>query len=152
MPAVSVIIPVYNVEAYVDRCLKSVTGQSFSDIEIIIINDGSTDGSGERCLEWAKQDDRIVYVSKKNEGAGPARNLGIQMAQSEFVAFCDSDDWYDDQYVEVMFAKQKETDADIVACGRYRYDGNLNEVVRHDNPIGRRRANRAVDTLAVEAC
>ena len=128
MADVSVIIPVYNVEDYIDRCLKSVTSQTFSNIEIIIVNDGSTDGSGEKCLDWAKRDDRIIYASKKNEGLGPTRNLGIQMASAEFVAFCDSDDWYDERYIELMLAKQGETEADIVICGRNEYDACLNQV------------------------
>lgn len=129
MPTVSVIIPVFNVEEYVDRCISSVTRQSFTDIEIIIINDGSTDDSGGKCLEWLKHDNRIIYVCKKNEGAGPARNLGIQMASSEYVAFCDPDDWYDIHFLEMMLAKQKETSADIVICGWHDYDGDLGKVV-----------------------
>ena len=125
MAEVSVIIPVYNVEEYVDKCLASVVNQSFSDIEIIVVNDGSTDGSGDKCLEWAKRDERIVYVSKKNEGAGLARNLGIQIASSEFLAFCDPDDWYDERFIEIMLAKQQDTDADIVTCScSYTHDGN----------------------------
>ena len=129
MAKISVIIPVYNVADYVDRCLRSVTGQTFPDIEIIVINDGSTDDSGARCLEWAKRDTRIVYVSKKNEGAGPARNLGIKMATADFVAFCDPDDWYDEMFVEKMLAKQLETGADMVVCGWHRYDGYQERVV-----------------------
>lgn len=129
MPRVSIIIPVYNVEPYIDQCLESVTGQTYEDIEIIIINDGSTDGSPAKCEEWAAKDSRIVYVSQENQGAGPARNRGIRMAKADFVAFCDPDDWYDLRYIEVMIAKQEETDADIVICGYYNYDEELSKIV-----------------------
>ena len=128
VPKVSVIIPVYNVEKYVDKCLHSIVNQTFSDIEIIVINDGSTDGSGVKCLEWATRDERIIYVSKKNEGAGPARNLGIQMASAEFVAFCDPDDWYNERYIELMLKEQRKTDADVVVCGYHKYDEELGKV------------------------
>jgi len=129
MADVSIIIPVYNVEDYIDRCLKSVVNQTFSDIEIIVINDGSTDGSGERCLKWAKRDKRVRYVYKDNEGAGPARNLGIRMATADFVAFCDPDDWYDERYIEVMRKKQQETNADIVICKYcYWHNDGLNQL------------------------
>jgi glycosyltransferase involved in cell wall biosynthesis len=108
--------------------LNSITNQTFPDIEIILINDGSSDGSGEKCLAWAKRDSRIIYVSKKNEGQGPTRNLGIRMASAEFLAFCDPDDWYDEKYIELMLAKQHETEADIVICGYYKYDGGFERV------------------------
>ena len=125
MADVSIIIPVYNVEKYLDRCIESVVNQSYSNIEIIIVNDGSTDKSGEKCLKWAKSDDRIVYISKENEGAGPARNLAIRLASTEFLMFCDPDDWYDNRYVEVMLNKQLETDADAVICRNcYRHVGD----------------------------
>ena len=137
MAAVSVIVPVYNAEAYIDRCISSIANQSFSDIEIIIINDGSTDNSEQHCLDWQNRDNRITYVSKKNEGAGPTRTLGIQMASTEFVAFCDSDDWYDEKFVELMVAKQFETGADIVTCGRYKYDGINDDVVGTIVPLAR---------------
>ena len=129
MAAVSIIIPVYNVENYVDRCLNSVTRQTYPDIEIIAVNDGSTDRSGEKCLEWAKRDDKIIYVSKKNEGAGPTRNLSLQMASTEFVAFWDPDNWYDERYIELMLAKQRETGADIMVCGSHDYDCTLDQIV-----------------------
>ena len=129
MPAVSVIVPVYNVDKYIDRCLQSIVSQSFSDIEIILINDGSKDASESVCLQWASQDNRIIYVRKKNEGAGPTRNLGIQMASAEFIAFCDSDDWYDERFIETMLTKQQDTGADIVVCGYCAFDGRTAKVI-----------------------
>ena len=87
MASVSIIVPVYNVEEYLDRCLKSITNQTYSNIEIILINDGSTDKGGIICEEWAEKDNRIVYITKENQGLSPTRNLGIDIASAEFVAF-----------------------------------------------------------------
>lgn len=87
---VSVIIPVYNTEPYLDECFHSVANQSYRDLQIIIINDGSTDGSDAICRKWEKEDTRIRYIKKKNEGQGAARNLGIQMAEGEYIMFVDS--------------------------------------------------------------
>ena len=129
MAIVSIIVPVFNAEKYIERCLESLVHQSFPDIEIIIINDGSTDRSEQLCLEWKNRDNRIKYVGKRNEGAGPSRNLGIQIASAELIAFCDSDDWYDIKFIELMVAKQSETDADIVTCGRYIFNGDTNRVI-----------------------
>jgi hypothetical protein len=106
-----------------------------SDIEIILIDDGSTDGSGAKCLEWARRDDRIIYARQKNAGQGPARNLAISMATAEFLAFCDSDDWHDKRYIELALEKQRETKADIVCSGWHLYDGELGEVVKTEIPL-----------------
>lgn len=92
---VSVIIPVYNVEAYLDRCLASVTKQTYANLEIILVNDGSTDNSSEICREWYQRDDRIILIEKKNAGLGPARNDAIDLAQGKYIAFIDSDDWWE---------------------------------------------------------
>jgi glycosyltransferase involved in cell wall biosynthesis len=130
MADVSIIIPIYNAQDYMDKCLESVMEQTYSDIEILLINDGSTDGSLEKCKEWAEKDNRIICIDKENEGLGPTRNLGIRSASSDFITFCDPDDWYDVQFVEKMLKKQRDTDADIVTCGRYQYDGTRNKTVR----------------------
>ncbi|MHB8064380.1 MAG: glycosyltransferase [Ruminiclostridium sp.] len=116
---ISVVIPIYNVRDYLDRCIESVVNQTFQDLEIILINDGSTDGSDEKCLEWAKKDERIIYVSKKNEGLGPTRNLGIKRAKYDYIAFVDSDDWWDYTMLEKMYAKVEQENADMVICDRY---------------------------------
>lgn len=91
-PLLSIIIPVFNVEAYIDECLRSVTNQTFRDIEIILVDDGSTDSSGAKCDYWSQQDSRIVVIHKDNEGLGYARNSGMAIARGEFIAFVDSDD------------------------------------------------------------
>ena len=93
---VSVIIPVYNVEKYLRRCLDSVVGQTYKDLEIILVDDGSTDGSTEICEEYAKKDSRIRFLRKQNGGLSSARNAGLLVATGEYVTFVDSDDYIED--------------------------------------------------------
>lgn len=114
IPKVSVIIPVYNVEEYLEKCIESVRNQSFRDIEIIVVNDGSTDGS--RGLLDKFSDDRMVIIDKENGGLSSARNAGIEIARGEYLAFVDSDDWIDSKYIENMYCVCKEKNCDIVQC------------------------------------
>lgn len=100
---VSVIIPVYNVERYLERCLDSVVNQTYRDIEIILIDDGSKDRSGEICDRYAREDPRVCVYHKKNQGVSSARNDGIKRAQGEWVLFVDSDDWIDKRLLEICF-------------------------------------------------
>lgn len=119
MAVVSIIIPVYNVYEYIDKCMESVVNQTYGDLEIILINDGSTDGSDKKCEEWAIKDKRIRYVGKENEGLGPTRNLGLNMASADYVMFVDSDDWVDATIVEKLYCELLKTDSDIAVCDRY---------------------------------
>lgn len=100
MPFFSVIIPVYNKETFIENTLKSVLNQTFSDFEIIIVNDGSTDSSDQKVLQF--QDSRIRYYSKKNEGVSIARNVGIGLAQSDYIAFMDADDFWYPEFLDTM--------------------------------------------------
>lgn len=118
--AISIIIPVYNVFEWLDQCLESVMNQTFSDFEVILIDDGSTDGSELKCREWEKKDGRISLISKSNEGPSKARNLGLQRAAGTYLAFLDADDWIDRRYLEIMYKHITETDADLVECDVYR--------------------------------
>ena len=93
MPLISVIVPVYRVEAYLDRCLESITGQTYRNLEIILVDDGSPDGSGAICDVWAARDSRIRVIHKENAGAGAARNTGLDVAAGEIVSMIDSDDY-----------------------------------------------------------
>lgn len=111
---VSVIIPVYNVEKYLDRCLKSVVGQTCGEIEILLINDGSTDHSLEKCLEWKERDKRISVYTKENEGVGATRNYGVDRACGEYILFVDPDDWISELCVEMLWKRAREQDADVV--------------------------------------
>lgn len=116
---VSVIIPVYNVCEYLDKCIESIVNQTFRDLEIILINDGSSDGSDKKCEIWEKKDKRIRYISQENKGLGPVRNLGIELSRSEYIMFVDSDDWVDVTIVEKLLDRLKKTDSDIAVCDRY---------------------------------
>lgn len=111
----SVIIPVYQVESYIGECIASVAGQTYQKIEILLIDDGSYDRSGEICDEWSKKDARILVVHQKNKGAGAARNVGLKMANGEYISFVDGDDYL----VETMFEhliSLLEGEIDIAEC------------------------------------
>ena len=114
MPKISVIIPVYNSEKSLHRCINSVLCQSFLDFEIILINDGSQDTSGSLCDEYANKDSRIRVSHKLNEGVSVARNLGLDIAKGEWVIFLDSDDWIDNHMLEDMYNKGISECADLV--------------------------------------
>ena len=116
---ISVIVPIYNVEQYLEQCIDSIAAQTYSNLEILLLNDGSTDASELICLEWRKKDERIVYVSKKNETLGPTRNLGIQMAKGKYIAFVDSDDWIENTFIEKLYMCVKEGDKDFARCNYY---------------------------------
>ena len=119
---VSVVIPVYNVEDYLDECLESVVSQTYKKLEIVVVNDGSTDNSALKCREWQERDNRIRFYSKDNEGLGPARNFGIEKATGKWIAFLDADDWYDLQFVEKMLYAANQYDSDMVTCNISRYN------------------------------
>lgn len=116
MALVSIIIPVYNSELYLEKCLKSVTNQSLKDIEIIIINDGSTDNSRDIIERYAKNDKRIIFIDKENGGQSSARNSGLLKANGEYVAFIDSDDCVDENMIKDMYELCKSNKCDIAIC------------------------------------
>lgn len=122
MPKVSVIIPVYNAEKYLRECLDSAINQTLKDIEIICVNDGSTDSSPEILRNYAKSDSRMIVLQQKNAGAGAARNNGLFHATGDFIYFLDGDDFCDTSLLEVTVNRALETGADIVVFNHYRYD------------------------------
>lgn len=127
-PKVSVIIPVYNVEAYLEKCIESVRNQTFKDIEIIAVNDGSTDGSRKLLDKLKGQDERILIVDKPNGGLSSARNAGIDIARGEYLVFVDSDDWVDADYIKKMYNVCVNYNCDIVQCSYidvYDYQFNI---------------------------
>lgn len=111
---VSVIVPVYNVYEHIDGCIESILSQSYKNFELILVDDGTPDGSAEKCEEYALKDDRIIVVHKPNAGQGNARNIGIDIADGEFVAFVDSDDYIHKDYIKVMLCLHSATGADII--------------------------------------
>lgn len=119
MPKVSIIVPVYNTEKYLRRCLNGLVNQTLQDIEIIVVDDGSTDGSAEIIEEFAKSSCCIRVIHKENGGQGSARNLGIIHATGDYIGFADSDDYVDTTLFEKMYQKAVETDADMVECRFY---------------------------------
>ncbi|WP_294130927.1 glycosyltransferase family 2 protein [uncultured Clostridium sp.] len=120
MIKVSVIIPVYNVEKDLSRCLKSVLNQTMRDIEVILINDGSSDNSLEVCRNFKKIDSRIIVVDKKNEGPSKARNIGIEIAKGKYITFVDSDDWIEKEMFENMYNNLEKEQCDICISNYYR--------------------------------
>lgn len=113
---VSVIVPIYNVEEYLVRCVKSIQNQTLNDIEIILVDDGATDLSGYMCDEMARYDDRIRVIHKKNGGLSDARNAGIDAAEGVYFFFVDSDDWIDEDTLELLYNIAIDENADIVEC------------------------------------
>lgn len=117
MPKVSIIVPIYNVEKYLERCIDSLIGQTLNDIQIILVNDGSTDNSGKIAKEYAvKHQDKIIYLEKENGGLSDARNYGLPYATGEYIAFLDSDDYIEKEAYHEMYEKAKTTNADYVEC------------------------------------
>lgn len=124
-PKVSIIVPIYNVEKYLDRCMDSLLNQTLKDIEIIMVDDGSPDRCPQLCDEYAKRDNRIKVVHKKNAGLGYARNSGLEIATGQYVAFVDSDDYVDTRMYEVLYNQAVSSQSDAVFCGlRREYDGH----------------------------
>ncbi len=117
MPKVSVIVPIYNVEKYLEKCINSLLSQTLEDIQIILVNDGSKDNSGNIAKEYEKNNkNRIIYVEKENGGLSDARNYGLKYATSDFIAFLDSDDYIEKNAYEEMYNKAIEENADYVEC------------------------------------
>lgn len=115
--AISVIIPVYNSERFLDKCLSSVLSQTFVDFELLLINDGSTDGSATICERYAKEDPRIRFFNRSNHGVSATRQFGIEHCQGKYCIQFDSDDWIDDNCLESLYKKAVDTDSDIVYMG-----------------------------------
>ena len=128
-PEISVIIPVYNIGEYLDICMETIRDQSFPDMEILLINDGSTDDSAQRCREWARRDLRIRFTDKKNEGVAVSRNLGVSMARGKYIAFVDPDDWLDLTYMEKLHDALEKSGGSFAECDLWRYNGRTGKKI-----------------------
>lgn len=134
MPKLSVVVPVYKVEQYIHQCVDSILDQTFTDFEIILVDDGSPDKCGEICDEYAKKDSRVKVIHKKNGGLSDARNFGIDIAQGEYITFVDSDDKIDKYMYYDMLKNLEENDLDIICCDTYIVRGNNKKFrPRYDN-------------------
>lgn len=116
---ISVIVPIYNVEKYLDKCIQSIIGQTYKNLEIILVDDGSKDNSGKICDKYAKEDSRIKVIHKKNGGMSDARNKGLEAASGKYIQFVDSDDYMAENMMEILHKDLIENDADISLCAHY---------------------------------
>ncbi len=115
-PKISVVVPVYNVEHYVEKCFDSILNQTYHNLEIIIINDGSTDGSRDKCEKYLRTDDRVQLICKRHEGIAAARNAAVERATGEYIGFVDSDDWIAPDMYEMLYRNAVDYNADISEC------------------------------------
>lgn len=123
-PLISVIVPIYKVEEYLQTCIDSIIKQTYPNLEIILVDDGSPDRCGEICDAYATQDSRIIVVHKKNGGLSDARNAGLDISKGEYIAFVDSDDLVHPQFIELLVENAIKTNSDIVICDIVNFDSN----------------------------
>ena len=136
-PAVSILVPICNVEKYLDQCLDSLINQSLKDIEIICLNDGSTDSSPKIIQKYASLDDRIVVVDKQNTGYGDTMNLGIKKARGKYIGIVESDDYVDSEMFRSLYELAEDNDSDMVKGNFYYYYTDLSEdSSQYDKEIG----------------
>ena len=136
---ISVIVPVYNVRSYLEKCFESIAGQNYRNLEIILVDDGSTDGSGDLCEELARRDSRVRVIHKKNGGLGSARNAGIDAARGEILSFIDSDDWIEPGMYDTLTEIMHRENAQIIACGIKKVS-ETGEVSYYQDTLEERRA------------
>lgn len=124
MKKISVIVPVYGVEKYLNKCVESIVNQTYQNIEIILIDDGSPDKCPQICDEWAQKDNRIIVIHKSNSGVSESRNMGLERASGDYIGFIDSDDYIDPEMYEKLINAIQKNDSDIALCGIYKEDEN----------------------------
>lgn len=123
---ISIVVPVFNTEKYLEKCLGSICGQTYKNLEIILVDDGSTDKSGAICDEFSMKDNRIIVIHKENKGVSEARNKGLSIARGDFIGFVDSDDWIDCDMYRILHKEIKNNKAEISICGYYEvFDNEL---------------------------
>lgn len=142
MPEISVIVPVYNVEKYLNRCIESILCQTFTDIEIILVDDGSLDGCPAICDAYAEKYTNVRVFHKKNEGVSVARNEGVKNALGKFVIFVDSDDWIAPQCLELLYRNLVDKKADISVCEMIEVSDNISFEVKDQNDLKEFHDNR----------
>lgn len=130
---ISIIVPIYNVEKYLDRCINSIINQSYKNIEIILVNDGSTDNSLKICEKYKLIDDRVIIINKKNGGQSEARNFGINVAKGEYISFVDSDDLIHIDMYSILYSAIIKNDSDISICRYKKFNSNNIDRIIHDS-------------------
>lgn len=144
LPLITVAIPVYNSEKYLENCLNSVTQQTYPNLDILLVNDGSTDLSAEICETYKAKDSRIRVFHQKNGGVGASRNTIIELIKGDYVTFVDNDDWLEEKHIENLYEQLKKHDADISACnfysyledqGKFSFHGNFNNYFEKDYSV-----------------
>ncbi|MFI8543073.1 glycosyltransferase family 2 protein [Enterococcus casseliflavus] len=127
-PLISIIVPIYNAEKFLERCISSITTQTYTNLEIILINDGSTDNSIQICQKYKSLDKRIKVIDKKNTGVSNSRNLGVSLSTGEFISFCDSDDYLDRNFVNHLYNCLEKNNSEISCLKKYTIlEDNINE-------------------------
>lgn len=136
MTMISVVVPVYKAENFLSNCIKSILNQTYRDLEVILVDDGSPDSSGQICEEYAEKDGRIKVIHQKNAGAAAARNCGLKAATGKYIAFADSDDWIDQDMYEKMVEAAEAQNCDLVVCDCLKESGAGSQVYTHELPGG----------------
>lgn len=143
---ISVVVPIYGVEKYLKRCLDSILRQSYTNLEIILVDDGSPDACGKICDEYQLKDQRISTVHQDNKGLSGARNTGLEHSSGKFIIFIDSDDFIEDKMIEILYQNIKETDSDVSICGYYQVKENEIDQIHKDS------SPHVVRTLSRKEC
>lgn len=149
-PLISIIVPIYNTAKYLNKCVDSLINQLYKNIEIILINDGSTDDSGKVCDEFAKHHNNIKVIHSKNLGVSNARNTGIENSTGEYICFVDSDDYVSNRYITDMLNIAQQEDADITTCNQYKIwnDGKKIELFKNNTYLNEYFMLSGIETLA----
>ncbi len=149
-PLISVIVPVYNSEPYLSRCIESIILQSYKNLQIILVNDGSPDNSGKICEEYAKEDNRITVIHKENGGLSDARNKGIDIAKGEYITFVDADDYISLNFIEVLYECIKQNDADVSVCKTTTFSGKYAPASEPNFTLKVFNKKRAIETMLLQ--
>ena len=141
MKKISIIVPVYKTEQYLDRCVESIVNQTYNNLEIILVDDGSADNCPAMCDKWAEKDNRIKVIHKENGGVSSARNAGIDAASGEYIGFVDGDDWIDTDMYDFLMS-HFDDDTDIVRCSyRKVYENSDTEEIVNDGNVKKMKAD-----------
>lgn len=147
MDKISIIVPVYNAEKFLPICLDSIVSQTYKNLQIILVDDGSTDKSSKICDTYAEADSRILTIHQENHGAVYARNIGIENAEGEYIAFADADDWLESNMIERLYKSLMINDADVSMCGRREDTGSTSISVNHGFLVGYYDKNKMIEEI-----